>query len=66
MLLGWGIHHFHLGAVPNLEDPTYVKRNRHLFYARLTKDAAYVIGMSAHGAWSDAELVGFCTRIGLI
>lgn len=57
MLTDWGILHFHLGTKPHAKRPKFMARTGALLYARLTRDAAYFIGVFGHGEWANEGLI---------
>ena len=55
MLNDWGIHHLHLGTV--LMDNGFVERTGPLLYARFVRDAAYLLAIVGHGAWTNTDFI---------
>ena len=54
LLNDWGIHHFHLGE--NINDG-FADRTGPLLFALVKDSDVYCIGIKAHGAWSEQDLI---------
>lgn len=57
LLAEWGVHHFHLSAEPDLNDPRYVKRGGPLVFALVDDCAFYAINVYQHGDWERLSIV---------
>lgn len=57
MLNDWGIHHLHLGTVPDPKDPVFVGRTRELLFVIFRPSAAYILDIFRHAAWADRDIV---------
>lgn len=59
LLNDWGIHHLHLGT--EIEEDGFVKRTKHILFARFERDDAYLIDIKEHGPgadpWTDRQLL---------
>jgi hypothetical protein len=55
LLNEWGIHHLHLGN--SLRNDGYIERTGALLYVMFTDDAAYMLQVLNHGAWTNIELI---------
>ena len=51
------MHHFHLSAEPDLNDPRYVKRGGPLVFALVDDCAFYAINVYQHGDWERLSIV---------
>ncbi|MGO9570388.1 MAG: hypothetical protein ACLP5H_22885 [Desulfomonilaceae bacterium] len=58
LLNDWGIHHLHLGTVPDQRNPQFVARTDFLLFAQVTDDHFYAINVMGHGNWARQRLIG--------
>jgi hypothetical protein len=56
----WGIHHLHLSTV--IEDDGFAARTGPLLFAAFQYQAAYLIQIYEHGAWTKKELIEIAIR----
>ncbi|MCG5076355.1 hypothetical protein L5014_23765 [Paraburkholderia sp. RG36] len=50
LLDDWGIHHFHLGAVPSAKNRDFVARTDEVAFAMVRPDAVYFLVATSHNA----------------
>jgi len=55
MLNDWGIHHLHLGM--GVMANGFANRTGPLLFARFERDAAYLLAIAAHGAWTNTDFI---------
>jgi hypothetical protein len=55
LLADWGVHHHHLGEHTHGQ---FAERTGDLLFAMFADADAYLIGLYAHGAWSDIGIFG--------
>lgn len=55
MLSHWGIQHLHLSQ--NVEQDGFVTRTGALLFIHFSDSEAHVLGLFAHGAWCDLDLI---------
>jgi hypothetical protein len=60
MLNDWGIHHLHLSA--EIEEDGFATRTGPLLFAAFQYQAAYLIQIYEHGAWTKKELIEIAIR----
>ncbi|HLO88857.1 MAG TPA: hypothetical protein VK203_28155 [Nostocaceae cyanobacterium] len=57
LLNDWGIHHLHLGIVPDARDNRIVERTGPLLFARFDDNYAYLINVLNHGEWANIDFI---------
>ncbi len=57
MLNDWGIHHFHLGTVPDAQNPNFISRTGPVLYAAVAPDTLCCLAVLNHGEWSNRQLL---------
>ena len=61
MLLNeWGIHHLHLSSEPGTQG--FNRRTAKLLYVIFRLDAAFVLAVASHGAWTSRRLIEATVR----
>lgn len=68
LLNDWGIHHFHLGTVPDPKNPRFVSRTNDVLFARVTDTVFHMITIMPHrdargrGNWACQRLIRIIHR----
>ncbi|HNX05493.1 MAG TPA: hypothetical protein PKI32_08320 [Opitutales bacterium] len=62
LLIDWGIHHMHIGVLPDKRDSSFVERTGPLLHVRFTDDCAYFIAILGHGNWTNTDLIRIIHR----
>src|SRR5690606_16714385 len=57
LLTDWGIHHFHLGAVPYPRDSRFIDRTGPVLFAFIHGERFLALCIEEHGRWSDPRLL---------
>ncbi len=57
MLFDFGIHHLHLGAVPDTKYPALIRGGDKILYCLVDEGAFYFLAIDNHGRWSDPGLL---------
>ena len=57
LLAEWGVHHFHLGVVPDLNDPAYIERTGPLLYAMVRDRTFFAINVYTHQSFEDIGIL---------
>ncbi len=57
LLAEWGVHHFHLGVVPDQKHPTYVGRTGPLLYALVNDQSFCAINVYTHQSFENSGIL---------
>jgi hypothetical protein len=57
LLAEWGVHHFHLGVVPDPLNPAYVGRTGPLLYALVNERCFCAINVYTHRSFEDSRVL---------
>jgi len=57
LLAEWGVHHFHLGVTPDLNDPAYMGRTGPLLYALVRDRTFFAINVYTHQSFEDIGIL---------
>jgi len=57
LLAEWGVHHFHLGVMPDARTPDYVQRTPPLVFALVDDRMFCAINVFSHGDWEETCII---------
>lgn len=57
LLAEWGVHHFHLGTIPDPKNPAYTERTTALLYAIVGHETLYAINIYDHSSFENTDVL---------
>ncbi|WP_420722490.1 hypothetical protein [Hwanghaeella sp. LZ110] len=57
MFNDWGVHHFHLGTVPDTKNSRIVRGTEEILFATVTENDFYAIGIFGHDSWTEESVL---------
>ena len=53
----WGVHHFHLGTAPSMQNPAHIERTAPLVYALVDDDTFYAVNVYGHDDFEESGIL---------